>query len=112
MADEVCSKLELAEVRLVPAGNPYHRRATDPPAPRQHRLAMAELAVVEFPRLAVDPREASNDAPSYTVDTLAGLRAEAGATPLVLLLGADAFATLPGWKDWRRLFVLAHLVLV
>ena len=112
MADEVCRALDLAEVRLVPAGNPYHRAGSNPPSPRLMRLAMAELAVAEFPRLTVDPREATTDAPSYTVDTLTAIRAEAGARPLLLLLGADAFTTLTGWKNWLRIFDLAHLVLV
>ena len=112
MADEVCTALGLAHVRLMPAGNPYHRPADDRPAPRLQRLAMAELGVVDFPRLAVDAREASTDAPSYTVDSLSALRGELGTTPILLLLGADAFLTLPGWKEWERLFELAHLVLI
>jgi nicotinate-nucleotide adenylyltransferase len=29
--------------------------------------------------------------------------------PLVLLLGADAFAGLPAWHRWQSLFDLAHL---
>jgi nicotinate-nucleotide adenylyltransferase len=112
MADNVCAALDLAAVRLIPAGNPYHRPASDRPAPRLDRLAMAELGVGEFPRLAVDPREAASNAPSYTVHTLASLRPELGAAPILLLLGADAFLTLPGWKEWERLFELAHLVLI
>ena len=112
MADDVCKALGLAQVRLIPAGNPYHRAAADGPAPRLQRLAMAELAVREFPRLAVDSREASTDAPSYTVDTLEGLRAELGSTPILLLLGADAFLSLPGWKQWERLFELAHILVI
>jgi nicotinate-nucleotide adenylyltransferase len=112
MADDVCVALDLSEVRLIPAGNPYHRAGAEPPSGRLDRLTMARLAVAEFPRLAVDGREAATDAPSYTVDTLAALRSELSAVPLLLLLGADAFVTLPSWKEWRRLFDLAHLVLI
>lgn len=112
MADDVGLALGLSTVRLLPAGNPWHRRGRPLPAPRLDRLAMTELAVLEFPRLSVDPREALSDAPSYTADTLAAIRAEVGSTPLLLLLGADAFATLHTWKTWERLFELAHLVLV
>ena len=112
MADEVGAALGLTEVRLIPAGNPYHRPADTPPAPRLQRLAMARLGVLEFPRLTVDPREALQSAPSYTIDTLTGLRAELGSTPILLLLGADAFDTLPTWKRWLELFGLAHMVVV
>ena len=112
MADEVAAALDLAQVRLVPAGNPYHRPADTPPAPRLQRLAMARLGVEEFPRLTVDPREALRNAPNYTVDTLTELRHELGTAPILLLLGADTFATLLSWKRWPELFGLAHIVLV
>lgn len=112
LAAEVRSALQLDEVRLIPAGNPYHRAANPPPASALQRLEMAGLAVAEFPGLSVDPREALQTTPAYTVDTLDGLRAESGATPLLLLLGIDAFVTLPSWRNWTRLFELAHLVLV
>jgi nicotinate-nucleotide adenylyltransferase len=63
MADDVGTALGLEEVRLIPAGNPYHRPTAEEPAPRLQRLAMAELAVRDFPRLSVDSREATTDAP-------------------------------------------------
>lgn len=111
MADEVRVALQLAEVRLIPAGNPYHRAAAPPLVSAAQRLAMVRLAVAEFPGLTVDPREALQSTPSYTVDTLASLRTESEAT-LLLLLGADAFATLPTWRRWADLFELAHLVVI
>jgi nicotinate-nucleotide adenylyltransferase len=110
MADEIGAALGLAQVRLVPAGNPYHRPAAAPLTPAPQRLAMARLGVIGFPRLSVDPREALRSAPSYTVDTLSALREELGSTPILLLLGADTFATLPTWQRWLELFGLAHLV--
>ncbi|MBK8739267.1 MAG: nicotinate-nucleotide adenylyltransferase [Betaproteobacteria bacterium] len=112
MADEVGAALGLAQLRLIPAGNPYHRAAGAQPASSAHRLAMARLGAGEFSRLTVDPREALRAAPSYTVETLTGLREELGSAPLLLLLGADTFATLPTWKRWQELFGLAHIVLV
>ena len=113
MANDVANALGLKEVRLVPAGNPYHRPADAPPTPRMQRLAMARLAVEEFPRLTVDPREALRDKPSYTVDTLTAIREEAGpATPILLIMGADTFVTLPTWNRWVELFGLAHIVIV
>jgi nicotinate-nucleotide adenylyltransferase len=112
LADEVGAALGLAHVRLIPAGNPYHRLAAAPLTPSPQRLAMARLGVVGFPRLMVDPREALRSEPSYTIDTLTALREELGSTPILMLLGADTFATLPTWKRWPDLFGLAHLVVV
>jgi len=109
-ADEVRRTLGLAEVRLVPAGDPPHRAA--PSASAEQRLAMLDLAVAEFPGLVVDPREIAREGKSYTVLTLEELRAEAPARPLVLIVGVDAFAGLPTWHRWRDVFRLAHVVVV
>jgi nicotinate-nucleotide adenylyltransferase len=96
-----------AEVRLMPAHVPPHRPA--PLATPEQRVAMLHAALQKQSRLTVDTRELRRSGPSYTYDTLSELRAEQGARPLVLLLGADAFAGLPGWHRWRELFELAHL---
>ena len=61
----------------------------------------------------MDTRELDREGPSFTLDTLADMRREIGPQrPLVLLLGADAFAGLPTWHRWRDLFGLAHLVVL
>lgn len=108
LAEEMADAIGLARVRFVPAGQPPHRGA--PRIAAGHRLEMTRRAVAGNPRFVVDDREIRRDAPSYTVDTLAALRAELGETqPIWLLLGADAFLGLPGWHDWTRLFALAHV---
>jgi nicotinate-nucleotide adenylyltransferase len=97
-----------AEVRIVPAGLPPHRDR--PVASADQRAALLRAALEGQGRLVLDTRELRREGPSWTVDTLLDLRAEAGpARPLVLLLGADAFAGLPSWHRWRELFELAHL---
>lgn len=97
-----------ADVRLVPANVPPHRPA--PVATAQQRVAMLHAALAGQDRLQLDTRELERAGLSYTVDTLVSLREEVGAQrPLVLLLGADAFAGLPSWHRWRELFALAHL---
>jgi nicotinate-nucleotide adenylyltransferase len=96
-----------ADVLMMPAGLPPHRPA--PIASAAQRLAMLQVALRGQSRLRPDARELARDGASYTVDTLAGLRTEQGERPLVLLLGADAFAGLPDWHEWQRLFELAHI---
>jgi nicotinate-nucleotide adenylyltransferase len=95
-----------AEVRLMPAHVPPHRPAPVASAPQ--RVAILRAALAGQDRLTLDTRELDRDGPSYTFDTLAGLRGEIGARPLVLLIGSDAFAALPTWHRWRELFGLAH----
>ncbi|WP_266181174.1 nicotinate-nucleotide adenylyltransferase [Dyella humicola] len=96
-----------ADVRLMPASVPPHRPAPIANAPQ--RAAMLRAALQEQSRLTLDTRELERSGPSYTIDTLTELRAEHGDRPLVLLIGADAFAGLPTWHRWRELFDVAHI---
>lgn len=109
-AAEVRERLQLPELRLVPAGDPPHRGA--PVATAVHRLAMLKLAVEEFPGMTVDAREVLRTGKSYTVTTLAELREELPGHALLLIVGIDAFAGLPTWHRWREIFELAHIVVV
>lgn len=109
-AREAARALGFGELRLIPALNPPHRAA--PVASASQRWRMAELALTEFPEFRLDDREYRRGGPSWTVLTLESLRAEFGARPLCLLLGADAFLGLETWHDWQRLPELAHLVVL
>jgi nicotinate-nucleotide adenylyltransferase len=110
-AVEARESLQLDHLILLPAGNPPHRSGTF--ASAGHRLAMLRLAVKNDPDLPVDPREVQREGYSWMVDTLAEFRAEIGpGQPLALLLGQDAVNQLDSWKEWRRLFDLAHIIIM
>ena len=109
---EARETLGLAEVCFIPAGSPALRDAPQCAAP--HRLAMVERALAGMPGFSIDATEVTDSTahpgPSYTVDTLERRRRQHGPQrPLVLLLGADAFARLEAWHRWRDLFDLAHV---
>lgn len=106
-AARAASALLDTEVRLVPANVPPHR--PPPRARAAERVAILRAALRGQDRLRLDTRELDRAGPSYTVDTLAELRREEGDRPLVLLVGADAFAGLATWDRWRELFELAHV---
>ena len=103
-----------ARLDFVPAADPPHR--APPGAGFDERAALVELALATEPpptsgAWAVDRREGRRAGLSFTVDTLREWRAEHGeAAPLGFVLGADAFLGLPGWREWRALFDLAHLL--
>jgi len=108
LAVEAAEQLQLASVRWIPSGQPGHRGA--PAAGADHRLAMLRLAIADEPRFALDEADARSAAPTYTVDTLVRLRTELGAkVPLVLIIGADQLLALDTWREWKRLFDLAHI---
>ena len=103
--------LNLERVDLIPAAqSPLKDQATVDAA---HRLAMLDLAVADLKGVAVDARELGRPGPSYTVDTLEGLRHEYGAErPLVWIMGAVILSTLPRWSRWRALLDFAHVVVI
>ncbi len=108
LAEEAIAHLGLGGVRWLPAGQPPHRGV--PQVTAGQRLDMVRRATAGNPCFTVDPAEVEAAAPSYTVHTLERLRRELGeAQPLVLLVGADAFAGLAAWHRWRDLFALAHI---
>ncbi|MCD4502379.1 nicotinate-nucleotide adenylyltransferase [Chromobacterium vaccinii] len=109
MARAFADELALDKVRLIPAGQPYHRQE-GPRASAAQRLDMVKLAIAADARLTVDEREIRRHRPAYTVDTLRELRAELGAAAeLWFLVGGDSLAALSSWKNWRELFRLANL---
>lgn len=109
-AQEVLRVLGLAEIRVIPAAKPPHRRP--PVATAAQRLRMVELAAAGIPGLVADDRELKRDGPSYTVTTLESLRREFIDCPLCLLMGMDAFEGLETWHRWPRLPELAHLIVM
>ena len=112
LAEEATDALGLAGIRWIPAGQPALRDA--PQAAAQQRLAMVRLATAGNPHFTVDAGEVEAARPSYTVQTLERLRradACGPQRPLVLLVGADAFAGLPAWHRWQSLFDLAHIAI-
>lgn len=107
---EVRDRVGLDDFRLLPAGIPPHREK--PVAPAADRRAMLQLAVADCAGFRVDDRELRRPGFSYMVDTLAEVRSEEGRSPLVLILGQDAANLLDGWHEWRKIFDLAHLVIM
>ena len=100
-----------ADVRLIPAADPPHKG--EPHADAGHRARMLELAVAGEPGLVVDRRELRREGPSYTIDTLRGLRAELGdQVAIAWLIGSDSLAELHTWHRWRELFTYAHVLAV
>lgn len=107
---DVVEALGLEHLRLIPCAIPPHR--TEPVASAAVRRLMLELAIKNHPKLLVDDRELSREGPSYTVDTLLSLRADFADNPLFVLMGTDAFASLPSWSRWQQLTELAHIVVM
>ncbi|MEQ9463069.1 MAG: nicotinate-nucleotide adenylyltransferase [Haliea sp.] len=108
---ELVEMLGLERLHLMPAANPPHRPA--PACPAECRADMVELAVAGEPRLVCDRRELDRSGPSWTIDSLAGLRHDYGpARSLGMVLGCDALLGLAGWHRWQALLDYAHVIVI
>jgi nicotinate-nucleotide adenylyltransferase len=107
-AQEAHLQLGLDRVLLMVAGIPPHKAGEPEPGP-EHRLAMCRLAIGEDARFEVSALEIERGGPSYTVDTLWQLHSRAPDNELYLIVGGDAAAGLPTWREPERVLSLARL---
>lgn len=107
-AFEMLEAVRFDEVRLIPCGDPPHRGETF--ASAESRLDMVRVATDGLDGFVVDDRELRRDGPSYSIDTLASLRAEFSDASLGLIVGMDAFLGLPRWHRWDEILDVAHIV--
>ncbi len=108
-------------IYFIPSGLPPHKQARGL-SPFLHRYAMVTLACAHLSRAArggdaflPSLLEAAPDLSGrrryYSVDTVARLRRQLDRRARVyFLLGADAFLTLPAWKNLRRLVRLCDFI--
>jgi nicotinate-nucleotide adenylyltransferase len=106
-ASEVAYALALDEVVFVPAGRPWMKEGTAI-SPAEDRYEMTRLAVADDPRFSVSRTEIDREGPTYTVDTLRELAGDG--VELFFIVGADALAQVPRWRDPEALYGLARLV--
>lgn len=95
---------------FVPCKNPLLKPKAS--ASAEHRVHMLQLALDMHPQFTVDCREIQRNTPSRMVDTLDSFRLELPKASITLILGMDAFLSLPAWYDWERLPELAHLLVI
>lgn len=74
------------------------------------RAEMVALAIEGDEHFAVERAELERQGPSYTVDTLRQLRAREPGAEYALLVGADAAAELPTWREGAEIPRLARVV--
>lgn len=103
--------LKLDGVVFVPAAEQPLKRGREA-APAEHRLRMTQLMAGDDPRLSVDAIEVERGGLSFTVDTMRAYRAARPDTELHLLLGEDAAALLPQWREVAALGALVRVVVL
>jgi nicotinate-nucleotide adenylyltransferase len=111
LAQRFVEVLQLTELVLLPAGQPWQKPEVSPAG---DRLAMTHAAarslVLPGVKVSVATDEIEHDGPTYTVETLQRWREREGPlASLSMLIGADQLVRLNTWRDWQRLFEFAHI---
>lgn len=108
IANYMAQQPDMNEVWLVVSPhNPFKEKnslLTD-----HHRLAMAELAVEENPKLKVSKIEFELPAPSYTVVTLQALKEKFPHYEFSLIMGEDNLRTFHKWRNYEYILENFHL---
>jgi nicotinate-nucleotide adenylyltransferase len=101
-------RLSLDKLLFIPAGQPWRKgdRVVSHPS---HRSAMLGLAIQGNPAFEMSTLELEREGPSYTVDTLEILREHYPGSELFLIMGQDALADLPNWREPERIVALTWL---
>lgn len=109
-ASEVRHALGLERVLFVPTGMPWQKEGR---APAEDRFMMTTLAVADHPCFAVSRAELDRKGPTYTIDTLAELKAFYGEdTELYFIAGSDALLNLGTWHRIDELGSLCRIAAV
>ncbi len=115
IAEAAREALGLERVLFVPAGVPVHKSGR-PVSPAEDRVAMVVAAIADNPAFALSRAEVDRPGPSYAVDTLEALAAEARAggdePDLIFILSSEAYAGLPTWHRPGRILELCRMAVV
>jgi nicotinate-nucleotide adenylyltransferase len=103
-----CGRLD--RVIFMPTGQPPHRQPAS--ARGEDRLEMTRLAISDDERLEVSDAELRRPGPSFTSDTLRGLRAVHPDAQLFLILGWDAARLFNTWQKPEQIRELAKILVV
>ncbi len=93
-------RLDLAAVKvLVSPQNPLKNK--DDYLPLEERLKLTKEQMSGLPKVTVEPE--SDEGPVYAVQTVTDLLARERHRRFVYLMGADSFANLHRWSQWRSI---------
>jgi nicotinate-nucleotide adenylyltransferase len=111
-AHAVIDRLGLDRLLLVVANDPWQKSGQRSITPADDRLALTEALAQEIPRAEASRLEMQRGGPSYSVETVEEILADAGdrLVALYLVVGADLVPELDTWhrhEDLRRLVTLA-----
>jgi nicotinate-nucleotide adenylyltransferase len=112
VAEDIRQKMGLGKVLFIPAGRPWLKiKEEKPVSPAEHRVAMVKLAIASNPYFKVSTIEIDRPGLSYSIDTVLELKAKLGTgAEIYFIVGLDALAEFPQWKEPVRLLEICQVV--
>jgi nicotinate-nucleotide adenylyltransferase len=98
LIQQAMAQASLDRVIVLPCQISPHK-STSKPTSFEHRLAMAQLACADFPKITVDEFEGHQPTPSYSWRTVEHFRAAMPASEFFWILGYDQWQALPRWAN-------------
>jgi nicotinate-nucleotide adenylyltransferase len=98
MARTALHALNLDQVQLIPAGNPWQKQPLR--ISGAQRLEMLALAIANEPGIVINDIEINREGATYTIDTLRNLPRDA---KYYWLLGTDQLNNFCTWQNWQEI---------
>lgn len=108
LAEQAREAMDLSCVLFLPAAVPPHKQST-PITPSRLRLEMLDIAIAGNEAFRSSDIELQRPGVSYTVDTLRELKSTHPDDELILIVGSDTIADIPGWHKPHEIVRLAKL---
>jgi nicotinate-nucleotide adenylyltransferase len=112
VADAVRTALDLDQMLLVVANQPWQKQDDRTLTPAEDRFAMVEAAVADWPGLVPSRMEIDRGGLTYSIDTVRQLHDDQPAAELLLVVGSDVVGGLTTWRDEPALRDLVTLAVV
>lgn len=106
LAELAIEALELDELVVMPAGQPWQKVGLQLAAGR-HRAAMLALQMAGMDKVVISTLELDRDGPSYSIDSLNALRQPE--QDWFLVIGQDQYARLSTWRRVEELLAACTL---
>lgn len=111
-AAELIERLALDRLLIVPAADPPHKALAVGSPDARERLSLCRAAFAGLPKTELCEIELQREGKSYTVDTLAELKAACPEDEFYLVMGTDMFLSFTSWREPERIASMATLAVV
>ncbi|MDQ5986075.1 MAG: nicotinate-nucleotide adenylyltransferase [Syntrophus sp. SKADARSKE-3] len=111
-AEEILEMFNLNRIIFIPASRPPHKLHGEI-TPFYHRERMVKLAIESNPSFSFSDVENKREGASYSVETVEHILMEnPHDLELYFIVGQDAFHAIRTWREWEKLLLMCHFIVM